>query len=142
MYRRPAGLLLLAWMALAMAPAIYAQCNTAPTANADTAETPDHKSLWIDVLANDADPDGHPLTVSVVSETCPGTVAESGGLLAYTPTRLTNSGITCQITYRISDGDGGTDTAVLTVSVIPALPLIFADGFDSGNISAWSASDP
>ena len=87
------------------------------------------------------DPDGQPLAVSVVSETCPGTVAVgSSGLLAYTPTRLTSGGITCQITYRIADGSGDTDTAVVTVSVTPASPQIFADDFESGNTSAWSAS--
>ena len=85
-FRCPAAtacLLLLGW---ALAPVASAQCNTAPTAVADTTETPDNKVLWIDVLANDHDPDGQPLTVTVVSETCPGAVAaSSGGLLSYTP---------------------------------------------------------
>ena len=134
-----ACLLLLAWAALA--PAASAQCNTAPTAIADTTETPDNKVLWIDVLANDHDPDGQPLTVSVVSETCPGAVtASSGGLLSYTPTPVSDPGIDCQVTYRIADGSGATDTAVVAVAVKAVPPLIFADGFESGNTSAWSES--
>ena len=131
-------LLVFAW---ALAPVASAQCNTAPTAVADTTETPDNKVLWIDVLANDHDPDGQPLTVSVVSETCPGAVtASSGGLLSYTPTPVSDPGIDCQVTYRIADGSGATDTAVVAVAVKAVPPLIFADGFESGNTSAWSES--
>ena len=130
------------FLALVLANTAAAQCNTAPTAVLDSAETPDNKILWIDVLGNDTDPDGQPLTVSLVSENCPGTVAtDSGGLLTYAPTRVSEPGLDCSITYRIADGAGDTDTAVVTVSVRAVPPLIFADGFESGDISAWSVSE-
>ena len=118
-----------------------AQCNTSPSAIADSASTPDNRSLWIAPLANDSDPDGQPLTVSVLNEDCPGTViTDPAGLLLYTPTTVQGPEQTCSISYSIADGAGGVASAVANITVIAVPPEIFADGFETGDVSAWAGA--
>ncbi|PIE46407.1 MAG: hypothetical protein CSA44_00005, partial [Gammaproteobacteria bacterium] len=79
----------------------------------------------INVLGNDSDPDGDPLTVT--SATSPdGTVTiNPDGTLNFTPTPDFNGDTT--ITYTISDGKGGTDTATVYITVNPVNDIPFAD---------------
>ena len=97
---------------------IWTVINPAPTAVNDTASTTEDTPVIISVLANDADPDGDPLTV--VSATAPnGTVIiNADGTIAYTPNANFNG--TDTITYTISDGQGGTSVATVTISVAVA----------------------
>ncbi|GAA0477594.1 hypothetical protein GCM10009096_19360 [Parasphingorhabdus litoris] len=100
--------------------------NPAPTAVNDTATTnEDTPSAPIAVLANDNDPDGDTLTVT--SATAPnGTVAINlDGTLIYTPNANFNG--TDTITYAISDGQGGTSTATVEVTVTPVNDAPTAD---------------
>lgn len=91
--------------------------NQNPIANPDTAETDEDTPVTIDVLANDSDPDGDPLTVT-------GATAENGqitinpdGTITYTPDQDWNG--TDTITYTVDDGNGGTATSTVTVTVNP-----------------------
>jgi hypothetical protein len=92
--------------------------NDVPVAEDDTVTvSEDTVSATVDVLTNDSDVDGDDLTVLTAS-TPDGTVTvNSDGTLAFTPTSdLTG---TATITYTISDGEGGTDSATVTVNVAP-----------------------
>jgi Ca2+-binding RTX toxin-like protein len=93
--------------------------NDAPVANDDTATTPEDTPVVIGVLGNDTDPDGDTLTVVGTPTSPNGTVAVNpDGTLTFTPTPDFTG--TTTITYEVSDGNGGTDTAVVNVTVTPA----------------------
>ncbi|QOD68888.1 tandem-95 repeat protein [Vibrio navarrensis] len=91
--------------------------NDGPVATDDTASgTEDGGVITIDVLANDSDVDGDTLTIT--GATVPaeqGTVAIVDGKLEFTPAANFNGEAT--ISYTISDGNGGTDTADVKVTV-------------------------
>ncbi|MEM6253280.1 MAG: Ig-like domain-containing protein, partial [Cyanobacteria bacterium P01_D01_bin.156] len=98
--------------------------NTDPVATADTAVTPQDTAVNIDVLANDNDTDGDPLTLSISTQANSGTASVndngtpgdvSDDFISYTP----NPGFSGNdsFAYQVSDGNGGTDTATVNVSV-------------------------
>ncbi|MBD9387908.1 tandem-95 repeat protein [Agrobacterium sp. AGB01] len=91
--------------------------NPAPIAVNDVATTLEDTAIIINVLANDSDPDGDPL--SVISATAAhGTVTIlADGEISYLPSANYNG--TDIITYTISDGNGGTATATVTVTITP-----------------------
>jgi VCBS repeat-containing protein len=91
-----------------------------PTANDDTATVAEDSSdNPIDVLANDTDPDaGETLTVMAVTQGSRGgtvEIAEDGLSVLYTPAANVFGEET--FTYTASDGNGGTDTATVTVQI-------------------------
>jgi hypothetical protein len=91
--------------------------NTAPDAIDDTANTVCSGPVTIDVLGNDTDPDGDTLTVTSFTQPANGTVTRgANGQLIYTSDG-TACGVQDTFTYTISDGNGGTDTATVTVNV-------------------------
>ncbi|MDF0599064.1 Ig-like domain-containing protein, partial [Psychromarinibacter halotolerans] len=70
------------------------------------------------VLANDTDADGDPLTVSLVSGTSNGTLSlNPDGSFTYNPDADFNG--TDSFTYLVDDGNGGADTATVTLTVNP-----------------------
>lgn len=87
-----------------------------PIAEDDFARTAASSAIVIDVLANDSDPDGDTLNVSTLSAPSNGTVIlNDDNSILYTPNyRFTG---TDQFRYTVSDGNGGTDTATVTVGV-------------------------
>ncbi len=91
--------------------------NDAPEAKDDTASVNEDSSVEIDVLDNDTDLDGDDLTIISAGPATKGTVTvKSGGLkVVYTPDSDWNG--TDSFTYTISDRNGGTDTATVTVTV-------------------------
>ena len=91
--------------------------NPPPVAANDSATTDEDTPVDITVLANDADPDGDPLTVTTASAGNGTVTIGAGGVLTYTPNGDFNG--TDIITYTISDGNGGTSTATVTVTVSP-----------------------
>lgn len=104
--------------------------NDAPVAADDTARTNVDTPAVIDVLANDTDVDGDPLSVSdpplgVPTATASGTVLNNGGNITYTPNAAFVGVDT--FTYDVSDGNGGTATASVTVTVSGA-PTANDDG--------------
>ena len=96
--------------------------NDTPTANDDTgAVSEDGPSTTIDVLADDTDPDGDPLTIASVSGGT-GLVSIVDGKVEYDPNGQFESlkageTTTDTFTYTINDGKGGTDTASVTVTI-------------------------
>ena len=120
--------------------------NPAPIAANDIANTSEDTAVIIPVLANDNDTDGDTLTV--VSATAPnGTVViNPNGTITYTPNANFNG--TDTITYQISDGNGGTSTAIVTVTVAPTndapivdTPLPNARGIDGTAVSIPTANN-
>ncbi|HJP66266.1 MAG TPA: Ig-like domain-containing protein, partial [Actinomycetota bacterium] len=71
-----------------------------------------------------ADPDGDSLTFSVVSGPSHGTLSGPAPNLTYTP--ATDYVGTDAFTFEVDDGNGGTDTAVVSIDVVAA-PLIVTD---------------
>jgi VCBS repeat-containing protein len=95
--------------------------NDAPAATADTATVAQDSDtgVVIDVLNNDEDVDGDPLTITAVGKAANGIVAISSDkkTVTYTPDEGFNG--TDGFTYTVSDGNGGTATAEVTVTVVP-----------------------
>lgn len=93
--------------------------NDGPVAVDDADTTPEDTPITVDLTANDTDADGDAL--SVISATVPaeqGSLVNNGdGTVTFTPAPNFNGDAT--ITYEISDGNGGTDIAVLVVTVTP-----------------------
>ena len=118
---------------------LWAQpCNSPPEASGELAIVRDDRFLILDVLANDYDPDGDPLTVAVLGNACPGpvTVGEDETLL-YEPDAVADT-LDCVISYRVEDLAGETASATATVTVEPFIPEIFADSFESGDTTGWT----
>ena len=94
--------------------------NVAPNANDDPGNfTNAGTEITFDVLANDTDADGNALTITDASvPSSQGTVAIANNQLVYTPTDGFG-GVTAEIQYTISDGNGGSDSATAFVYVFP-----------------------
>ncbi|MDD5263722.1 MAG: Ig-like domain-containing protein, partial [Candidatus Bipolaricaulis sp.] len=96
---------------------VIAPTNDAPEAADDRAETREHESITIDVLANDSDPDGDSLVVDWTGVPANGEVSNSGSSVVYAPNGHFHG--TDTFTYAASDGHGGTASASVTVLVAP-----------------------
>jgi hypothetical protein len=94
--------------------------GSAPVAADDAATVAeDSGPNSIDVLANDADADGDTLSVTAVTQGTHGAVAITGGGTGVSYTPALNYFGPDSFTYTVSDGNGGTDTATVTVNVTP-----------------------
>ncbi len=104
--------------------------NPAPIALDDRAATTEDAPVTFDVLGNDRDPDGDPLTVTTATARNGTVTINADGTLSYTPNRSFTG--TDQIAYTISDGNGGIATAYVTVVVEPRQIVLLGDvfGFD------------
>ncbi len=92
--------------------------NDNPNAANDAAETEEGEAVTIAVLGNDTDVDGDALTIAVFTQGSNGAVsAGSGGALIYTPSG--NFTGTDSFTYTVTDGQGGSDSATVQVTVNP-----------------------
>ena len=90
--------------------------NQDPNAVDDPAITTDEDiPVIIPVLINDSDPDGDSLTVASVTVPTSGTTSTDGTTVTYTPSP-NFSGVD-QFVYTIIDGNGGSDSATVTVTV-------------------------
>ena len=92
--------------------------NDAPVAMDDIVTTLEDTAVSVAVLANDSDPDGDTLTVTTVTQGTAGRVANNGTAVTYVPTL--NFHGSDSFSYTISDGQGGTATAIVSVTVIPS----------------------
>ncbi|NQU19718.1 MAG: tandem-95 repeat protein [Candidatus Nealsonbacteria bacterium] len=109
--------------------------NTPPVAGNDFVSTPEDAPVTVDVLANDSDPDlGDVVQVSGITQGANGSVVNNGGAsVTYTPNADFNGEDT--FTYTISDGNGGTDTTMVTVDVTPvADPPVAVDDVASTTV--------
>ncbi|MBI2380198.1 MAG: retention module-containing protein, partial [Gammaproteobacteria bacterium] len=120
-----------------------AEANTAPTANPDAVTTDEDTPLTINVLGNDTDPEGDPLSVVSAAVTSgEGTVTiNPDGTLSFVPAPNTSG--TVVITYTITDGQGGSSTSTVTITVVavddpsivqPDAQIIDEDTVATGNV--------
>lgn len=87
----------------------------APDAVDDARSTPEDTPVTIAVLSNDTDPDGDVVSVSSVTQPAHGSAAIVPGGVRYTPEA--NYAGPDSFTYTVSDGNGGVDTATVSVTV-------------------------
>jgi hypothetical protein len=92
--------------------------NDAPTASDDSGATSEDTPLAIQVVGNDADADGDPLTVTSVGAPSHGTAVIAAGQVMYTP--APNFAGTDSFTYTIGDGHGGVATATIHLAIAAA----------------------
>ena len=91
--------------------------NDPPVAEPDAETTPEDTNIQINLLANDSDVEGDTLTVISVSNGSNGSVTQVGGIATYQPNQDFTG--TDSFTYQVSDGQGGTSTGTVTVTVDP-----------------------
>jgi hypothetical protein len=75
----------------------------------------DSGANMISVLSNDTDADGDTLSVTAVTQGAHGSVVNNSTSVSYTP--VANFFGSDSFTYSISDGNGGSDTATVSVTV-------------------------
>ena len=112
--------------------------NDPPVANDDAAVTFQGVSVVIPVLDNDSDLDGDALAIASATPATSGTLfLNANQTVTYRP----NVGFSGQdsFTYTVTDGQA-TDTASVVVTVTE--PILFYDGFESGNFTAggWAVT--
>lgn len=93
------------------------QYNQAPVTADDKATTDEDTAVNIDVLSNDMDPEGSPLTVVGASSPNGTVVVNPDGTLTFTPAADFNGDTT--ITYTVEDEDGAQSTGTVFVNVEP-----------------------
>ena len=108
--------------------------NTLPVAVGDAVAISEDVSVWIDVLLNDYDADGHALSVIGASSASNGAVVTDGVGLTYAP-KLDFNG-TDSFTYTVEDNYGASATATVTVTVNPV-----NDDPDAGDDMATTDED-
>ncbi|MDQ8201302.1 putative Ig domain-containing protein, partial [Pelagicoccus enzymogenes] len=118
--------------------------NDGPVASADTAAVTEGNTIEIDVLANDSDEDiGDTLTITEATVVGgKGTVSIVDNKLVYDPADafpdlVLDDSEDIEISYTISDGNGGTTTSTATVTVTGDDSLIH---LSSGN-NSYTATD-
>ncbi len=89
--------------------------NNIPVVTNDSATTNEDTAATINVLANDSDADGDNLTIASVASASNGFTKIVDNEIVYTPAANFN-GID-SFSYEISDGNGGSETATVTVNV-------------------------
>ncbi|MCG7637876.1 tandem-95 repeat protein [Alteromonas sp. CNT1-28] len=110
--------------------------NDAPVATNDSANTNEDNDVIIDVLANDSDVDGDALSVTAVSASAGAASVNSNGDVLYTPPADFNGPVT--LNYTVSDGNGGTDSASVSVTVNAVNDAPIANP-DSGTVNEDSS---
>jgi hypothetical protein len=94
--------------------------NDAPVAVDDSYSTNEDTALVIAaaaLTANDTDVEGGALSVTSVQGAVNGTVSLVAGTITFTPTA--NYAGPASFTYTVSDGNGGSATGIVTISVTP-----------------------
>src|SRR5207249_4477827 len=89
--------------------------NDAPVASPSSATLAEDTPTSVSLPASDVD--GDTLTVTSVGSPAHGTAVIQGGNVRYTPNANYNGGDS--FPYTVSDGNGGTDTASVAVTVTP-----------------------
>jgi uncharacterized repeat protein (TIGR01451 family) len=98
--------------------------NSPPVAVNDLLSIPKNTSLTFDPRANDSDPDGDPLTITLVSPTNGVATILGGTNVQFTPS--SNYVGAATIGYTISDGSG-TASALITINVTNRPPVAVDD---------------
>ena len=100
----------------------HVSVNDVPIATDDSASTAEDTPVNVDVLGNDTDVESDPLVVDSVTQGSNGTVTNNGTDVTYTPNGNWNGIDT--FTYTVTDGNGGFDTASVTVTVDTTPPVV------------------
>ena len=106
-----------------------------------TATTEEDLPVDIDLSTLVGDADGDPLTV-VMTETLHGTGTVEGLTVRFTPEAGYN-GDGAAVTYMVSDGKGGTASAIVTISVIRFVPIptsVTITGPDTAYIRSYNTT--
>ncbi|MGE2832750.1 Ig-like domain-containing protein [Mycobacterium sp. SMC-4] len=104
--------------------------NDAPVATDDAYTTNEDTELTGNVLTNDRDADGNPLTATVVTGPANGTLTfNADGTFTYTPTANYNG--TDTFTYEVSDGTTTSSVATVSITINPVndAPVAGNDSF-------------
>jgi len=102
--------------AMATVSIIVRPINDAPVANADSATVAEDGTVDVPVLGNDTDAEGDTLTVAAVTQGTHGVAAiNPDKSVKYTP--AANYRGSDSFTYTVSDGNGGTATGAVTITV-------------------------
>jgi len=105
--------------------------NADPVANDDGLTIERNSSgVIIDVLANDSDSDeGDVLTIESTTQASNGTVVNNGSVLTYVP----NNGFigSDSFSYTVVDGEGGSATATVNITVINIAPVAADDSINA-----------
>ncbi len=104
--------------------------NDAPVTTADSKTTAEDTSLTFpatDLTINDTDADGDTLTVTAVTNGAKGSANLVSGSITYTPNLNANG--SDSFTYTVSDGQGGTATGIVnvTITAVNDAPVTTAD---------------
>ena len=109
--------------------------NRAPLAEDNTLQTDEDTPLPItaaELLANDSDPDGDALVIISITQPANGMLTPNGdGSWSYAPNANFNG--TDSFSYTVSDGQGGTATAdvIITVSPVNDAPTADTDNYEA-----------
>ncbi|HVF06439.1 MAG TPA: Ig-like domain-containing protein [Frankiaceae bacterium] len=115
--------------------------NDAPVAADDTATTAEDTPVVVNVVANDADDEG-PLTVTAVGNATNGTATNNNdGTVTFAP--AANYAGPASFTYTVTDSNGVTDTATVTVTVnaVNDAPVANDDAANAGENAAAGTVD-
>jgi len=114
--------------------------NTPPVAVNDVTSTYVNTAVTIDVLTNDSDPDGDALTVTNATDPANGqVVVNADNTITYTPDPDFNG--SDSFSYSISDGNGGTDSANVYISIYESVGPTQTAG-SSVTIQTGGGTDP
>lgn len=100
--------------------------NRSPIADDESLTVEEGKSVTVNVIAGDTDPDGHTLSISGYTNGNKGTVSCSGNTCTYTSTTSIAANATDSFTYTVSDGFGGQDVGTVSVTIINLTPTVTA----------------
>ncbi|MEP1535160.1 MAG: cadherin-like domain-containing protein [Paracoccaceae bacterium] len=116
-----------------------AGANTAPDAMDDVATLFANDTALIDVLANDSDADSDALTVTNVVGAVSGVAIVEANQVRFTP----NVGFVGveTLTYTVSDGNGGTSTATIEVTIDPTPGEVINGTNDDDNLTGNAGDD-
>ncbi len=100
----------------ALVTVVVGAVNDSPLAVNDSGSTDEDNPITVDVLTNDSDPEGDPITISSLSQPANGTAVNNGdGTINYTPNLNFNG--SDSFSYTISDGNGGLSDALVTITI-------------------------
>ncbi|MFC3144280.1 cadherin-like domain-containing protein, partial [Psychromarinibacter halotolerans] len=117
--------------------------NRAPVAVDDEVQIDPETVLVLtedDLLGNDSDPDGDPLSIASIGTTSNGTLVDNGdGTFTYTP----NTGFegSDSFTYTVTDGEF-TDTGTVSITVAEPPALVSDDFADATLDAVWRIEGP
>ena len=115
--------------------------NHAPVAVDDTTTADEDTLLTIDLLDNDTDQDGDPISIVSITYNGTGSVVDNNdGTVKYTPSTDFNG--QDSFSYTINDSEGSSDSATVTVNVnpIPDAPVAVDDGVTTDEDTAVTIS--